>query len=210
MIFGTNEVLIAVGAILTTWILNNSKLKEGTTDWFVGRLGLDTYNIQNHNVKESLKKLKFESKLTEFDNALKTELFHYYIETVIDAMNELVIDILSQEKKLSLEETKRLIKNSLYDKLSYIQNNIDNKIKMPDPLQDKFDRFRNYLTLQHTYAVENALQSSNKKLLLVQVLDAIENNSRWFLFYSTEMMESFNGHFDSLSKKDVFINKNNN
>ena len=208
MIFGTNEVLIAVGAILTTWILNNSKLKEGTTDWFVARLGLDTYNIQNHNVKESLKKLKFESKLTEFDNALKTELFHYYIETVIDAMNELVIDILSQEKKLSLEETKRLIKNSLYDKLSYIQNNIDNKIKMPDPLQDKFDRFRNYLTLQHTYAVENALQSSNKKLLLVQVLDAIENNSRWFLFYSTEMFENFNGHFDILTKKDVFIKRN--
>ena len=166
------------------------------------------YNAPAFPVEESLKKLKFESKLTEFDNALKTELFHYYIETVIDAMNELVIDILSQEKKLSLEETKRLIKNSLYDKLSYIQNNIDNKIKMPDPLQDKFDRFRNYLTLQHTYAVENALQSSNKKLLLVQVLDAIENNSRWFLFYSTEMFENFNGHFDILTKKDVFIKRN--
>lgn len=208
MNFGTNEVLIAVGAILTTWILNNSKLKEGTTDWFVSRLGIDTYNIQNHNVKESLKKLKFESKLMEFDNALKTELFHYYIETVLNAMNELVIDILTHEKKLSLEETKRLIKNVLYDKLLYIQNNVDNKIKMPGPLQDKFDRFRNYLALQHTYAVENALQSSNKKLLLVQVLDAIDNNSRWFLYYSSEMFEAFNGHFDILTKKDVFINRN--
>jgi len=208
MIFGTNEVLIAVGAILTTWILNNSKLKEGTTEWFVSRLGIDTYNINNHNVKESLKKLKFESKLTEFDNALKTELFQYYIETVIDAMNELVVDIITQEKKLSLEETKRLVKNSLYDKLQYIENNIDNKIKMPDPLQEKFDRFRNYLTLQHTYAVENALQSSNKKLLLVQVLDAIDNNSRWFLFYTQEMFENFNGHFNTLTKKDVFIKRN--
>lgn len=205
---GMNEILIVVGAILTTWVLNNSKLKEGATDWFVNRLGIDNYSIQNHNVKESLKKLKLESKLTEFDNALKTELFHYYIETVLDAMNELVVDILSQEKKLSLEETKRLVKNSLYDKLSYIQHNIDNKIKMPDPLQDKFDRFRNYLALQHTYAVENALQSSNKKLLLVQVLDAIDNNSRWFLFYSTELMDGFNGHFDSLTRKDVFIKRN--
>lgn len=205
MTFGTEEVLIAIGAVITTWVLNNSKLKEGMTDWFVARLGIDTYNIQNHNVKETLKKLKFESKLTEFDNALKTELYHFYIETVVDAMNELVVDILTNEKKLSLEETKKLIKNSLYDKLSYIQNNVDSKIKMPDPLEEKFNRFRNYLTLQHTYAVENALQSSNKKLLLVQVLDAIENNSRWFLFYTTEMMENFNGHFDSLKKSDVFI-----
>lgn len=205
MTFGTEEVLIAIGAVITTWVLNNSKLKEGMTDWFVARLGIDTYNIQNHNVKETLKKLKFESKLTEFDNALKTELYHFYIETVVDAMNELVVDILTNEKKLSLEETKKLIKNSLYDKLSYIQNNVDSKIKMPDPLEEKFNRFRNYLTLQHTYAVENALQSSNKKLLLVQVLDAIENNNRWFLFYTTEMMENFNGHFDSLKKSDVFI-----
>lgn len=205
MTFGTEELLLAIGAVITTWVLNNGKLKEGMTEWFVSRLGIDTYNIQNHNVKETLKKLKFESKLTEFDNALKTELYHFYIETVVDAMNELVVDILTNEKKLSLEETKKLIKNSLYDKLSYIQNNVDSKIKMPDPLEEKFNRFRNYLTLQHTYAVENALQSSNKKLLLVQVLDAIENNSRWFLFYTTEMMENFNGHFDSLKKSDVFI-----
>ena len=208
MVLGMQEILIACGAILTTWVLNNSKLKEGITEWFVSRLGIDTYNIQNHNVKETLKKLKFESKLTEFDNTLKTELYHYYIEIVVDSMNELIIDILNKEKKLSLEETKRLIKNTLYDKLTYIQNNIDSKIKMPDPLQDKFDRFRNYLTLQHTYAVENALQSSNKKLLLVQVLDAIENNNRWFLFYSTEMFENFNGHFDTLTKKDIFIKRN--
>lgn len=205
MTFGTEELLLAIGAVITTWVLNNGKLKEGMTEWFVSRLGIDTYNIQNHNVKETLKKLKFESKLTEFDNALKTELYHFYIETVVDAMNELVVDILTNEKKLSLEETKKLIKNSLYDKLSYIQNNVDSKIKMPDPLEEKFNRFRNYLTLQHTYAVENALQSSNKKLLLVQVLDAIENNNRWFLFYTTEMMENFNGHFDSLKKSDVFI-----
>ena len=79
MEFGMNEILIAVGAILTTWILNNKKLKEGTTEWFVSRLGINAYDIQNHTVKESLKKLKFESKLIEFDNALKTELFHYYI-----------------------------------------------------------------------------------------------------------------------------------
>ena len=43
-----------------------------------------------------------------------------------------------------------------------------------------------------------------KKILLIQVLDAIETNSRWFLFYNTEMFDNFNGHFDSLTRKDVF------
>lgn len=207
MAFGSEYVLITIGGILAAWVLNNSKLKEGATDWFVSRLGIDNYNIANHNVKETLKKLKFESKLTEFDNALKTELYQYYIEVVIDTMNELVADILNNEKGLSLEESKKLIKNSLYDKLSYIENNIDTRIKMPDPLQEKFDRFRNYLAMQHTYAVENSLQASNKKILLIQVLDAIENNNRWFLFFVTEMFENFNGHFDTLKKSDVFIKK---
>lgn len=207
MVVGLNEILIACGSILTTWVLFNNKLKEGITEWVVSRLGIDSYNINNHNAKESLKALKFESKLTEFDNPLKTELFQYYIAIVLDTMNELIIDILSKQKDLSLEETKRLIKNTMYDKLSYINSQIDSRVKMPVSLQDKFDKFRNYLTLQHTYAIDNALQSANKKLLLVQVFDAIENNSRWFLFYSTEMFENFNGHFDTLSKKDVFIKR---
>ena len=94
----------------------------------------------------------------------------------------------------------------MYDILIEVNNDIDRNIKMPDLLQDKFDKFRNYLTMQHTYAIENALQSANKKLLLVQVFDAIENNSRWFLFYSTEMFDNFNGHFDTLSRSDVFRN----
>jgi len=208
MTFGSEYVLITIGGILTAWILNNAKLKDGATDWFVTRLGKDPFDIQNHTVKESLKKLKFESKLTEFDNALKTELYHYYNELVIDSMNELVTDILNNEKNLALEDIKKLIKNALYDKLSHIENSIDTKIKMPAPLQDKFDKFRNYLALQHTYAVENALQSSNKKLLLVQVLDAIDNNSRWFLFYTSEMFENYNGHFDTLKRNDVFIKRN--
>lgn len=206
MTFSIEQVLIAVGAILMTWIFNNTKLREGITDWFVSRLGIDSYNISNHNVKVSLKSIKFEAKLNEFDNPLKTELYHYYIETVLDNMDEFVAEILSKEKKLSFEETKKLIKNTMYDKLTYINKEIDRTINMPGPLQDKFDKFRNYLTMQHTYAIEHALQSANKKLLLVQVLDAVENNSRWFLFYSTEMFDNFNGHFDTLTRRDVFKN----
>lgn len=204
MTLSLEQILIAVGAILMTWIFNNTKLREGITDWFVSRLGIDSYNINNHNIKVSLKSIKFEAKLNEFDNPLKTELYHYYIETVLDNMDEFVAEILLKEKKLSFEETKKLIKNTMYDKLTHINKEIDRKINMPGSLQDKFDKFRNYLTMQHTYAIENSLQSANKKLLLVQVLDAVENNSRWFLFYSTEMFDNFNGHFDTLTRRDVF------
>ena len=60
---------------------------------------------------------------------------------------------------------------------------------------------------QSTYAIENALQSPNKSILLIQVLDAIETNSRWFLFYNTEMFDNFNGHFDTIARKDIFKNR---
>lgn len=199
-----DQVLIAAGAVLTTWIFNNTKLKEGITDWFVKFIGRDKFEIKNHTVIQTLRALKFESKLTEYDNKLKTELFHFYIEVVLNTMGDLVNNILTGETGLSLEDTKKLIKNTMYDKLLYINTELDTKIKMPDALQNKFDRFTNYLNMQHTYAIENALQSTSKKILLIQVLDAIETNSRWFLFYNTEMFDNFNGHFDSITRKDVF------
>lgn len=207
MTFGTEYVLITVGGILTAYVLNNALLKEGVSSWFVSRLGINTYKIQDHSVKETLKKLKYESKLTEFDNVLKTELYHYYVELVIDSMNELVTGILDNERRLTLDDTKKMIKNLTYDKLTYIENSIDMKIKMPDQLQEKFDKLRNYLSMQQTYAIENAMHSSNKIMVMVQVMDAIDNNMRWFLFVTTEMFENYNGYFDSLTKKDIFIKK---
>lgn len=199
-----DQVLIAAGAVLTTWIFNNTRLREGVTDSALRFLGRDKFDIKNHTVTETLKALKFECKLTDYDNKLKTELFHFYIEVVLNTMNELIENILKEESKLSLEDTKKLIKNTMYDKLLYINTELDTKIKMPDVLQTKFDRFTNYLNMQHTYAIENALQATSKKILLIQVFDAIETNSRWFLFYNTEMFDNFNGHFDSISRKDIF------
>ena len=199
-----DQVLIAAGAVLTTWIFNNTRLREGVTDSALRFLGRDKFDIKNHTATETLKALKFKCKLTDYDNKLKTELFHFYIEVVLNAMHELIQHILLEESKLSLEDTKKLIKNTMYDKLLYINTELDTKIKMPDVLQNKFDRFTNYLNMQHTYAIENALQATSKKILLIQVFDAIETNSRWFLFYNTEMFDNFNGHFDSISRKDIF------
>jgi hypothetical protein len=206
MNFGLQELLIASGAILATWIFNNVKLREGVTDWFVSRLGVDSYNISNHNVKENIKSLKLEAVSTQYDNEIKEELYLFYVELVLNNMIEIIDDILLKEKKMSFEELKKHIKNTVYDKLDNINVIIKNKIQMPSELQNKFDKFKNYLTLQHSYAIEHALQSPNKKLLLIQVFDAIENNNRWFLFYSTEMFDNFNGHFDTLTRADVFKN----
>jgi hypothetical protein len=206
MTFGLQEIIVGIGAILTTWIFNNVKLREGLTDVFLSNLGGGNYNIKNHNVLVTLKAIKFESKLNEFDNDLKTELYYYYIDTFLDNMTKLIEDILEKGQKISFEDSKKLIKTLMLDTLSLINVEIDDKVKMPNQLQDKFDKFKNYLTLQHTYAIENALKAKNKKMLLLQVFDAIENNSRWFLFYSTEMFDNFNGHFDTLSHTDIFLN----
>lgn len=200
--------MTGIGAFLTIYIINNARLKEGITDWILGIFGRNTYDITDHNVREQLKALKFDSRLNEFDNKIKTDLYHYYVETVLNTMHDLVTDILDNQKKMSFSALKAHVKNNMYDRLSSINTEIDKQVSMPDQLQEKFDKFRNYLTKQHTYSIDNALHASNKKLLLVQVLDAIENNSRWFLFYTTEMFENFNGHFDALSRSEVFIKQN--
>lgn len=200
--------MTGIGAFLTIYIINNARLKEGITDWILGIFGRNTYDITDHNVREQLKALKFDSRLNEFDNKIKTDLYHYYVETVLNTMHDLVTDILDNQKKMSFSALKAHVNNNIYDRLSSINTEIDKQVSMPDQLQEKFDKFRNYLTKQHTYSIDNALHASNKKLLLVQVLDAIENNSRWFLFYTTEMFENFNGHFDALSRSEVFIKQN--
>lgn len=205
MEFGLTEILVALGGVLTTWVFNNTKLREGITDYVLNKIGR-SYNVNNHNVKTTLKSLKFESKLTDFDNSVKSELYHYYVDRFLTIMEELINNLLDG-KKMSFQETKRFIKNNMYDKLILLNTLMDSEIILPDDLQEKFSKFRNYLTLQYTYAIEHALQAPTKKILLIQVLDAIENNSRWFLFYSTEMFNSFNGKFDSLKSEDIFINK---
>lgn len=205
MDMGLLEILIAVGAAIGTWILSNTKLKEGITDWFVSIIGNNAYDISNHNIQTTLRAIKFESKLVSYDNKVKTELYYYYIETIMDAMENTVIHILQNQKKMNLHNTKALIKNNMYDKLDLINKELTNNIRMPEKLQEKFNKLTNYLSKQHTHAIDHALQAPNKKMLLVQTFDAIENNSRWFLFYTTEMFENFNGAFDNIKREEVFI-----
>ena len=119
-------------------------------------------------------------------------------------MEKLVEEILEAEKTKNLKELKSFIKQKMYNRLSEINVEIDRKVSMPKPLQEKFNNFKNYLTKQHTYALDNALSVNNKKMLMIKVLDAVENNSMWFLFYTTEMFQEFNGHFDNLAKSDIF------
>lgn len=202
---GINEILAGLGIFLTTYIISNIKLREGVTEWFVNFIGKNNYDISQHNIIEDIKKLTFESELNEYDNKLKTELYHFYTNLVLETMRDFSKLIIEKEKKLSFQELKSFIKNNMYDKFGKMNMDIDKNISMPKDLQIKFDKLNNYLTKQHTYSIDNALQSPNKKLLLIQVLDAIYHNSRWFLFYTTEMFEGFNGHFDKLSKKDIFL-----
>jgi len=202
---GINEILAGLGIFLTTYIISNIKLREGVTEWFVNFIGKNNYDISQHNIIEDIKKLIFESILNEYDNKLKTELYHFYTNLVLETMSDFSKLIIEKEKKLSFQELKSFIKNNMYDKFGKMNIDIDKNISMPKDLQIKFDKLNNYLTKQHTYSIDNALQSPNKKLLLIQVLDAIYHNSRWFLFYTTEMFENFNGHFDKLSKKDIFL-----
>lgn len=205
MEFGLNEILIAAGGILMTWIFNNTKLREGLTDFILTKVG-SSYDITTYNVQTSLKSLKFEAKLTDFDNPIKSELYQYYVNEFFAIMSDIITELL-ENKKMKFHEIKIFIKHNLYDRLLLLNEQIDRDINLPDDLSEKFSHFRNYLTLQYSYAIEHALHAQNKKILLIQVLDAIENNSRWFLFYCTEMFNNFNGKFETLTMEDIFVNK---
>lgn len=208
MEIGLNEILVAAGGILMTWVFNNAKLREGITDFILNRIG-NSYNITTHNVQTTIKTLKFEAKLTDFDSDIKSELYQYYVNEFFKIMDNLISELL-QNKKMNFHEIKKFIKETLYDGMIGLNEQIEREIILPPELNDKFSKFRNYLTLQYSYAIEHALHAQNKKILLIQVLDAIENNSRWFLFYCTEMFNNFNGKFDKLEFGDVFVNKINN
>lgn len=197
-------VLTGIGAFITIYIINNTKLREGLTDWFLSYFKRGHIDFESHNIKETIIQQKFNAKHTEFNNDLKTELFHYYVDVTLTTMEQLVDEVLEQEKKLNIKQLKLFIKQKMYNRLSVISSDIDKKISMPEPLQDKFDRFKNHLAKQHTHAIDNALTTPDKKTMVIKVLDAIENNSMWFTFYSIEMFETFNGHFDKLDRTDIF------
>lgn len=199
-----SNIILGLGTLFTIYIINNNKLRDGITEIFLNFIGKNKLDTTSHNIKDTLYNLKFKSNHSIFSNDLKTELYHFYVTEVLTNMEKLVDEILEAEKKMKLREFKSFIKQKMYNRLSDINIEIDKKVLMPKPLQEKFDNFKNYLTKQHTYAIDNALSVNNKKLLIIKVLDAVENNSMWFLFYTTEMFENFNGHFNNLTKQDVF------
>lgn len=206
MIFGLEQIGIAVGAVLTTWIVNNKKLRDGLTEWFINKTNNNQFNNIDHTVVETITSLKYESSLQEFNNQLKEDLYKYYMNTCFDNFLNFIEEYNKLSKKHKLLDLKRETKLLLYTTLNNEKIFIDNNVQMPEVLQNKFDTFRNYLSKQHLYVLERALTSNSKVLLNIQLLDAIETNIRWTFFYTTDMFEGFNGHFDSLTRSDVFKN----
>ncbi len=205
MTFGLEHVGIALGAILTTWILNNGKLKEGLTEWFINKVGSGKFDATDHTVIETIKGLLYECQIQEFDNQLKEDLYKYYVTTCLNQFIQFADQYVLLSKKNKLHDLKRETKLLLYTILKEQKNIIDTTVRMPNALQTRFDSFRNYLDKQHIYVLEKALNAGTKTLLNIQLLDALETNIRWMFFYTTDMFEGFNGQFDSLSRVDVFI-----
>lgn len=207
MTFGLEHVGIALGAILTTWILNNGKLKEGLTEWFINKVGSGKFDVDDHTVVETIKGLIYEASIQEFDNDLKEELYKFYIETSLFYFIKFTNRYSELSKTKKLVELKKETKVLLYSTLKELKDLIDSSIKMPAVLQNRFDTFRNYLDKQHIYVLEKALNANSKTLLNIQLLDALETNIRWMFFYTTDMFEGFNGQFNKLTKDEIFINK---
>lgn len=209
MTFGLEHVGIVIGAILTTWILNNGKLKEGLTEWFINKVGSGKFDANDHSVIETINGLLYESQIQEFDNELKEELYKYYITNCLNSFKIFAEEYVKLTAKHKLNDLKKETKKLLYSILNDLKLKIDNSIKMPAVLQDKFDSFRNYLDKQHITVLEKALAAPSKTLLNIQLLDALENNIHWMFFYTTDMFEGFNGQFNQLSRSDVFYKKTN-
>src|ERR1039457_146717 len=187
MTFGTEQVLMVLAAVLTTYIVQNLKLREGITEWLVNKMGRSRFTAEDHTVLETIKGLQYESHIQEFDNKLKENLYNYYINTCLTYFSEFAESYIKLSKEKSLVDLKKETKLLLYTTLNSLKNNIDSAIKMPDVLQDKFDTFRNYLDKQHIYVLEKALHAPTKSLLNIQLLDALETNIRWMFFYATDM-----------------------
>ena len=209
MNLGLQEIIIAIGAVISTWIFNNTRLREGVTDCFVSYLGNKNYTAEMHSVLETIKGLQYEAKLEDFENKLKEELYKWYINTTLEGYVQFINDYIQINNKLKLEDLKKETKHLLYSKLSEVRHRVDTSIRMPDQLQSKFDQFRNYLDKQILDVLEKSLSANSRSLLNIQLLDALETNTRWMVFYTTSMFENFNGHFDNLKRKDVFISPTN-
>ncbi len=205
MTFGLEHIGVAIGAIITTWVLNNNKLKEGLTDWFVNKVGSGKFDVHDHSVIESIKGLMYEANIQEFDSDLKEELYKFYVETTLFYFIKFTNSYAELSKTKKLNDLKKETKVLLYSTLKELKTLIDSSIKMPDVLQSKFDTFRNYLDKQHIYVLEKALTAHTKSLLNIQLLDALETNIRWMFFYTTDMFEGFNGHFNHLTRDEVFM-----
>lgn len=198
------NILLGLGTLFTVYVIQNEKLRDGITELFLTFLSRNKYDDDDHNIFDTLSSHKFKANHTTFDNPVKTELYHFYVDQVLSAMENMANTIKDNKKEKKLRKLKSIIKTTMYDNLYEIKHELDNRIVLPDELNNQFNDFKNYLTKQITYSTDNAMLVNNRKLLIMKVYDAIENNAMWFLFYTTEMFTNFNGDFDDLERNDVF------
>lgn len=214
-------IITCLGGILTAYILNNTILKEGFTEWFLAKLNktsITKIDLKYHKSYASLKNYKNQITFTLVGGELKNKFCREYIGVIFKHMLKYLDNIDTKYKELELDKLKHNMKLIVLDSYvnqeleeckSNILNDLQLMFKIPHKVESQFDNWRiaqlNALKLD----IENVAEDDNLTDLYTksnEYFNKILSFFNYVIVNYTLLFNGINGAFNELKESDVFIN----
>jgi len=208
-------IVSAVGGIITLYVVQNSKLKEGFTEYILnllGKFGTKKINLKSHRAFIILRNYKNQLNLFLLEDRVKSIFYKEFIGIMfknILLMAECIINRLEAGEK-GMEFA---IMEELENCHSKIDNDVFNMLEIPAKIQNKIEHWKTRMIASLKNSVENLITDdiNNEDYFKVyRTLDAFLNFSIYVTSTGSILFNDINGAFKDMELDDIYKNESKN
>ncbi len=218
MIETTNVIVILASVLatfITTWIINNTKLKEGITDKFlsmVGKFGSRKIDLKNHKAFIIVKNYENHLNLFLFNGHTKSVFYKEFIGIIFKHITQMMEDVISNFQSNNIKEN---VEFYIVEKLELarksINEEIEEKLNIPIKIQNQIDHWKSLMLNSLRSTIEQLItDDSNDEgyFKVYRTLDAILTTANFITGTGSILFNNINGAFDEITIENIYKNKN--
>ena len=197
----------SVGSVII-WIAgSNTKLKEGISDWLLKRLNKTKINhipLNRHRIFGALHQKRSSFTYFIMDEPIKIAFYKTYVTIKFDALEKMALAVakLANEKG----DITSLILNQIEIVTEEIDNNLKEKLIIPEKIEQRFSQWRIMLKASLKDSLIEILNDDlvdSNYFMAYRTLDTMIAHVKTILHSGTLEFSRMNGAFKNLEIKDV-------
>lgn len=204
-----NYILTIIGSIVTVFIIQNTRLKEGFTDAFInlmGRFSSKKIPLRHHKAFVILKSYKNQLNLFLFDNHTKSTFYKEFITIIFDNMLLLSEELIKKEGKNNAD-IEYEISNLFELYKEKIDKEISGKLIIPEKIANKLNHWKSLMLDSLKSSVESLITddtNNNKYFKVYRTLDALLTFSNFLTSTGSIQFNNINGAFNEIEIRDIY------